>query len=129
MPLPVGMITAMPAYGAMLELLRTLVNTGLNDQEIAAILTAEGFRLPMRDRGVLCSMVATLRRLGLLAPQPTAPWRLAPGRLSVKAVAAKLDVKLTWVYSRLRHGLIQLPQGDTPSRHRPSDRRLVPTRR
>ncbi|MCW2242023.1 hypothetical protein [Azospirillum canadense] len=117
-PLPVGMITALPAYGAMLERLRTLVNAGLPDQEIAATLTAEGFRSPMRDRGVVCSTVATLRRrLGLPAPRPTARWRLAPGRLSVKAVAAKLGVKPTWIYSRLRHGLIQLPRDQATGRH------------
>ncbi|OYD82349.1 hypothetical protein CHT98_21615 (plasmid) [Azospirillum brasilense] len=78
-PLPVGMITAMPAYGAMLELLRTLVNTGLNDQEIAAILTAEGFRLPMRDRGVLCSMVATLRALAFWRRSRRLPGGLRQG--------------------------------------------------
>jgi hypothetical protein len=117
-PLPVGTIAALPTYGAMQERLRTLVSAGLNDHEIAATLTAERFRSPKRDSGVLCSTVANLRRrLGLPAPRPTARGRLEPGRLSVKAVAAKLGVKPTWIYNRLRYGLIQLPRDPATGRH------------
>jgi hypothetical protein len=104
----------------MQERLRALVSAGLDDHEIAATSTAEGFRSPKRDSGVLCSTVANLRRrLGLPAPQPTVRWQLEPGQLSVKMVTAKLGVKPTWIYNRLRYGLIQLPrvqpQGATPS--------------
>lgn len=122
-PLLATDVRALSSYPAMEGRLRSLVAEGLSDREVAGVLTAEGFRSPREASRVHRSTVATLRRrIGLAATRVATRWRVAPGKLSVTAMAARLGVPPNRLYGLLRRGKVRLGRDDATGRYLFPDR-------
>ncbi|MEA3643628.1 MAG: recombinase family protein [Lamprobacter sp.] len=106
--LPVGSLAAYTQGAAMTERLLSLFAEGLGDEDIAKMLTQEGFRSPM-GRRVLPSTVQTIRlRHGCLQTRHQSHPRRVAGFLTVSQLAERLDVPRHWLYDRLHNGTIEL---------------------
>jgi len=92
------------ARGAeMRERLLDLARTGLADDEIAVILTAEGHRSPNCPEKVLPITVQRIRLgAGLKVAKQRTRWNHDPGLLSVTELAAKLNIPVKWLYIQIR---------------------------
>jgi DNA invertase Pin-like site-specific DNA recombinase len=105
-PSTVGSLHDLTGFAEMEAQVLALEAQGKSDEEIAALLTTQGFRSPQRPR-VLPSTVKTIRlRQGRLhryrGPRP----RRLPGQLTVSQLATALGVKAHWVYHLIRRGRI-----------------------
>jgi hypothetical protein len=81
---------------------------GQNDEEIAAILTRQGYRSP-RHAAVLPSTVRLLRlRHRRFRKRSQSHPRQIPGCLTVSQVARSLGIKSHWIYDRIHNGTIQI---------------------
>jgi DNA invertase Pin-like site-specific DNA recombinase len=90
-----------------------LIREGQTDEEIAAVLTANGHRAP--NLGII--KAATVRKLrlanGLLRfPKKSQP-RRKTGYLTVAELAAKLKVEATRIYRRILDGTIAVKKDET----------------
>jgi DNA invertase Pin-like site-specific DNA recombinase len=114
-PVAIGAFTALAAAPEMEERARALVRAGRPDREVAAELTAQGYRSPRREI-VLESTVRNLRlkhRI-LVERQQSHPQRPA-GHLTVVQLADHLGVPEHWIYARIYRGQIQVTR-DAASR-------------
>lgn len=84
-----------------------LAKQGLPDKQIAALLTAEGFRSPSCGY-VLPATVERIRHQHGIRRRPEhhCPTRTIPGHLTVPQVAKCLKVPTDWIYSRIYNGQI-----------------------
>jgi DNA invertase Pin-like site-specific DNA recombinase len=80
-----------------------LARAGLPDDEIAAILTAEGHRSPNCADKVLPVTVQRLRLgAGIKAATQRTRWDHNPDLLSATEMAAKLNIPVNWLYVQIR---------------------------
>jgi DNA invertase Pin-like site-specific DNA recombinase len=87
----------------MRERLLDLARAGLPDDEIAAILTAEGHRSPNCPQQVLPITVQRIRLgAGLKMAKQRTRWNHDPGLLSATALAARLNIPVKWLYIQIR---------------------------
>ncbi|MFD2054817.1 hypothetical protein ACFSQT_17525 [Mesorhizobium calcicola] len=103
--------------GAEMEVrLIELAHQGLNDTEIAAKLTEEGFRssrcsyVPVRTVQVVRQRNRVLRQ-----STPIRSYHL-PGWLTVSELAMAADVSRSWIRHRIRRGVIKIQQNAYPNR-------------
>jgi hypothetical protein len=76
------------------------------DDRIAAALTAEGYRSPMRDH-LLPSTVKGIRlRHKLMQKRSQSHPRSIPGHLTVPQLADRLQINCHWIYDRIHNGTI-----------------------
>jgi DNA invertase Pin-like site-specific DNA recombinase len=103
---PVGLQTSVSRYAAMVERVGELYAEGLDDAQIAAQLSSEGFHSAHRS-DVAVDAVTTIRRaqrwLHRTGPRPA----MREGYLTLPALATRLGVERQWVYRRLRNGGIE----------------------
>jgi hypothetical protein len=83
-----------------------MAGRGVPDDRIAATLTAEGHRSPMRDH-LLPSTVKGIRlRHKLMQKRSQSHPRSIPGRLTVPQLANRLQIGCHWIYDRIHNGTI-----------------------
>jgi hypothetical protein len=104
-----GSTLATMARGAEMEArVLELARAGLHDEEIVAVLAAEGHRSPQRASGIHPSTVRRIRlRHGVKLPCRCTRWPAVPGWLTVKATATCLGLSEKWLRDRLRAALIR----------------------
>jgi hypothetical protein len=110
-PIPVGSLRDVPRLQQMEEQLLDLEATGKSDDEIARLLTEQGFRSPSQDT-VLASTVKVIRlrhqRIHRFrGPRPRRV-RRASGGLTLPQVAEHLGVKPQWLYHQIRRGSLEV---------------------
>ncbi|GGF51693.1 hypothetical protein GCM10011611_67720 [Aliidongia dinghuensis] len=106
---PINTVTALPSYPQMERRVLDLARSGHNDREIAALLTAEGFRSASRTDAVLPATIQKIRLCHRLKLQPRRTrWATIPGWLSVPELAIRLGVASNWVSKRIYRGTIQI---------------------
>ena len=106
-PVTVKAVSDLSRCGEMEELILDLEAQGKSDDEIAASLSAQGLRSPMRER-LLPSTVRTIRLRHqrvhrYFAPRP----RHVEGRLTLPQLAKRLSVKPHWLYNLINRGVIK----------------------
>jgi hypothetical protein len=106
LPVPVGALAELSGAAEFERQVLELTADGLSDDEIAARLTQQGHRSPLR-RVVLPSTVRTvrLRHRRLRERHQSHPRRVA-GQLTVSQLAQALDVSPHWLYDRIYNGTI-----------------------
>jgi len=105
-PTTVGRLTDLAGAAEMERLICARSTTGATDAEIAAELTAAGYRSPLA-RTVLVSTVRIIRlRHGILITRHQSHPRQVAGYLTVAQLAKRLQVGVHWVYDRIHNGQI-----------------------
>src|SRR5689334_17389242 len=100
-PAAVGSLAALSRHAELEARILELARAGRGDEAIAAELTADGHRSPMRER-VLASTVRIIRlRHGVLLKRSQSHPRRLPGRLTIPQLAAQLGVRAHWIYDRV----------------------------
>ena len=118
--MPVNALAALPRHAEMEQRICELAATGLYDEEIARMLTAEGYRSPWRGAEVLPNTVRDIRlRHGLKTPRQRTRWPAVPGCLTVTQVAEQTSIPPKWIRTQLRRGALR-------TTHEPSGRYLFP---
>lgn len=118
--MPVNSLTALPRHAEVERRVCELAATGLYDDEIARILTADGHRSPRCAAEVLPSTVRDIRlRHGVKMARPRTRWPAVPGCLTVAQLAERLRIPPKWIHTQLRRGAIR-------TTHEPSGRYLFP---
>jgi DNA invertase Pin-like site-specific DNA recombinase len=113
------------ARGAeMRDRVLALAYGGMPDDEIAAVLTAEGHRSPNCESSVPPITVQRIRRsAGIRVREPRRRWSHDITLLSAPELAARLKIPVNWIYVQIRRGRLlidQQPSGaylfqDTPA--------------
>ena len=107
-PVAIGAFTALSNAAEMEAQVVARAREGQPDVAIARALTDQGYRSP-RHTAVLASTVRNLRlKHGLRIERPATHPQRPAGYLSVTQLAARLEVPIHWVYTRLYHGQIQV---------------------
>jgi len=107
-PVTVGSLARLSNADEMQADLLRLAREGQSDEQIAAWLTAHGYRAPRHDR-VLPSTVQTIRlRHNLLRRAHQSHPRRAPGYLTVSQLADKFNIPRHWIYDRIHNGTIRV---------------------
>ena len=106
-PVTVKAVSDLSRFEEMEKLILELEAQNKSDEEIAALLTEQGFRSPMHDR-LLRSTVQTIRlrhqRVHRFhGPRP----RRVEGRLTLPQLAKRLGVKPHWLYHLINRGVIK----------------------
>ncbi|MBK6433349.1 hypothetical protein [Candidatus Amarolinea dominans] len=113
---PVGVQTAVNGCAAMVERVGALHAQGLDDTQIAAQLSREGFHSARRS-DVAEDAVTTIRHayrwLDRTGPRPV----VREGYHTVPALAQRLGVRPQWVYRRLHTGQIEAEYVTATHRH------------
>jgi DNA invertase Pin-like site-specific DNA recombinase len=106
--LPVNQQESVTGLDEMIARLRALWQQGLNDDQIAAQLLSEGFHTARSARGVSPMTVQKIRlERGWYQPLHRSRNALElDGHLTIRGLAARLEVKRSWVYNRIRSGVI-----------------------
>jgi DNA invertase Pin-like site-specific DNA recombinase len=118
--MPVNALAALPRHAEMEQRICELAATGLYDDEIARMLTAEGHRSPWRGAEVLPSTVRGIRlRHGMKTIRQRTRWPTVPGYLTVTQLAERLRIPQKWIHTQLRRGALR-------TMHEPSGRYLFP---
>jgi DNA invertase Pin-like site-specific DNA recombinase len=118
--MPVNALAALPRHAEMEQRVCELAATGLYDDEIARMLTAEGHRSPWRGAEVLPSTVRGIRlRHGMKTVRQRTRWPAVPGCLTVAQLAERLRIPQKWIHTQLRRGALR-------ATHEPSGRYLFP---
>jgi DNA invertase Pin-like site-specific DNA recombinase len=108
LPVTVSALAELSLAEKMQKEILKLAKQRKTDEEIAALLTQEGYRSPKRTT-VLPSTVRNIRlRYRLLRERCQSHPRRIPGHLTVTQVAQRLGVTLHWVYDRIHNGTIQV---------------------
>ena len=103
--MPVNSLAALPRQQEMGRRICELAPKGIYDDEIARILSAEGYRSPRCVDAVLPSTVQSVRlRYRIKAARQRTRWPKVEGRLSVTELAARLRIPPQWIYTQLRRG-------------------------
>ena len=106
--MPVTRLSALSRWAEMETRVLELVQAGSHDEEIARTLTAEGYRSPRRETGVLINTVRRIRRYhGLKAVPSQTRWPAVPGCLTVTQAVDRLRLPRKWLSEQLRHGVLQ----------------------
>jgi DNA invertase Pin-like site-specific DNA recombinase len=119
-PVTVGSLSRLSGAEEMEKKILQLARKGKTDEEIAALLTEQGYRSP-KHATVLPSTVQILRlrhRLFRVRSQ-SHPRRIA-GFLTVTQLADKLKITPHWIYDRIHNSTIQV------ARHRDTNLYLFP---
>ena len=107
-PVTVGSLARLSGAEKMEKKIRSLTKKGNTDEEIAALLTEEGYRSP-KQSVVLPSTVRGLRlRHRLFRVRSQSHPRRSAGFLTVPQVAAKLEITVHWIYDRIHNGTIEI---------------------
>ena len=105
-PVPVGSLSALSRHEEMEIRVLEGARASQNDTEIAAELSAAGFRSPMRKQ-VLPSTVRGIRlRHGILQVRSQSHPRRIPGYLTIPQLAGRLGATTHWIYDRIHNGSI-----------------------
>ena len=112
--LPGSTLAAMPRGAEMEARVLELARSGLHDEEIVAVLAAEGHRSPQRASGIYPSTVRRIRlRHGVKVPCRCTRWPAVPGWLTVKATATRLGLSEKWLRDRLRAARIRTKRDES----------------
>ena len=99
----VNAVTRLARGAEMRERLLDLARAGLPDDEIAAILTAEGHRSPNCPQKVLPVTVQRIRLgAGIKVTAQRTRWDHDSSLISATQLAAKLDIPVNWLYVQIR---------------------------
>jgi DNA invertase Pin-like site-specific DNA recombinase len=106
-PVTVKSVGDLSRCDEMEELILELEAQGKSDDEIAASLTAQGLRSPMRER-LLPSTVRTIRLRHQRVHRYSGPRpRRVEGSLTLPQLAKRLGVKPHWLYHLINRGVIK----------------------
>jgi DNA invertase Pin-like site-specific DNA recombinase len=121
---PVARLDQLSYYPALLARVTELAGAGRNNQQIAGVLNAEGFRPPKRTSRFTGGQVRTLitqRGIrGQRKGRPAVLASLAPGQRSVPGLAAELGMPTATIYNWIYRGWIT-------ARHAPGTRNWIIT--
>lgn len=107
-PVTVGALSRLSGAAEMEKKILQLANQGKTDEEIAALLTSQGYRSP-KHTTVLPSTVRILRlRDRLFRKRSQSHPRHIPGCLTVSQVARQLGITPHWIYDRIHNGTIAM---------------------
>lgn len=107
-PVTVGALSRLSGAADLEQQILQLARAGKEDEEIAALLTAEGHRSP-RHATVLPSTVRIIRlRHGILRERRQSHPRQIHGRLTVTQVAQAVGLTPHWIYDRIHNGTIEV---------------------
>jgi DNA invertase Pin-like site-specific DNA recombinase len=108
LPATVGALARLSGAEEMEKEILRLARKGKTDEEIAALLTEQGYRSP-KHATVLPSTVKILRlRHRLFRKRSQSHPRHIPGFLTVPQVARKLGITPHWIYDRIHNGTIEM---------------------
>jgi len=103
---PVGDLRRLSRAAEMEARILEMAGCAVPDDQIAATLTAEGHRSPMRDH-LLPSTVKGIRlRSGIMQKRSQSHPRNIPGHLTVPQLADRLQIGCHWIYDRIHNGTI-----------------------
>jgi DNA invertase Pin-like site-specific DNA recombinase len=104
----VGSLARLSGIEEMEKKILKLAKQGKRDEEIAALLSGEGYRSP-RHEAVLPRTVRMIRlNHGLLHKRKQSHPRHLPGYLTVPEVAQRLGITRFWIYDRIHNGMIEV---------------------
>jgi DNA invertase Pin-like site-specific DNA recombinase len=107
-PVTVGSLVRLSGAAEMGKKILQLARKGKSDEEIAALLTGQGYRSP-RESTVLPSTVKILRlRHRLFRQRSQSHPRHIPGSLTVPQIARQVRVTPHWIYDRIHNGTIAI---------------------
>jgi DNA invertase Pin-like site-specific DNA recombinase len=107
-PVTIGSLARLPSAPEMEKEILALARAGKTDEEIAALLTQQGYRSP-KHATVLPSTVRILRlRYRLLRERRQSHPRRIPGRLTVPQIAQATGITPHWIYDRIHNGTIRV---------------------
>jgi hypothetical protein len=86
--------------------IKQLVRQGKSDEEIAAQLTADGYRSP-RTSSVSAHMVLRVRLRRRIVRDQSQP-RSVPGYVTVTQLAKRMKIAPSWIYERIYRGKIEV---------------------
>jgi len=108
LPVTVGSLARRSGAVEMEKQILELAQKGKTDEEIAALLTEQGYRSP-KHTTVLPSTVRILRlRHRLFRKRSQSHPRHIPGYLTVPQVARQLGITVHWIYDRIHNGTIEM---------------------
>ncbi len=112
MPIPVGSLAELTNGEELEARILTLARQGFNDDDVAAQLTAEGFRSPMR----LTLLPSTVKRIRLehriFQQRSQSHPRQIDGYLTVPQLAKMLNFSKHWFYDRIHKGTIAIARDE-----------------
>jgi hypothetical protein len=121
---PVARLDQLSYYPALLARVTQLAAAGRNNQQIAGVLNAEGFRPPKRTSRFTGGQVRTLiTQRGIRSQpkgRPAVLTSLAPGQWSVPSLAAELGMPTATIYNWIYRGWIT-------ARHAPGTKNWIIT--
>ena len=121
---PVARLDQLSYYPALLARVTGLAAAGRNNQQIAGVLNAEGFRPPKRTSRFTGEQVrALITRRGIRSQakgRPAVLTSLAPGQWSVPGLAAELAMPTATIYNWVYRGWVT-------ARHAPGTRNWIIT--
>jgi len=125
-PVTVGSLARLSGAAEMEKKILQLAKKGKTDEEIAALLTEQGYRSPKHST-VLSSTVRILRlRQRLFRKRSQSHPRQMPGCLTVPQVARQLRITPHWIYDRIHNGTIVMARDrDTNLYLFPEDPRTI----
>lgn len=107
-PVPVGAFAELTGAATMEQIILEQSAQGIPDETIAAHLTDQGYRSPLRQE-VLPSTVKTIRlKHGLFHVRSQSHPRRVAGSLTVPQIAQALSLTPHWIYDRITNGRIQV---------------------
>jgi len=110
----VNSVAALERGGEMRSRILQLARAGKPDDEIAAVLTADGHRSPNCADRVLPITVQRVRLCaGIRVTQPRTRWTHDAGVLSAQELASKLNIPVNWLYVQIRQGRIAIDRQPT----------------
>jgi DNA invertase Pin-like site-specific DNA recombinase len=108
LPVAVGALARLSGAAEMEKKILELVKEGKADEEVAALLTRQGYRSP-KHATVLPSTVRIIRlRHRLFRKRSQSHPRRIRGSLTVPQVAGALGITPHWIYDRIHNGTIQV---------------------
>lgn len=112
LPITVGSLANYSKADIMTERILAMFDAGLNDSEIAAQLTGEGFRSPKHPQ-LLRSTVQGIRlRHGKMQTRHQSHPRQCAGYLTVPRLARALQISRHWIYDRIHNGMIEIDRDE-----------------
>ena len=112
MPIPVGSLAELTNGEELEARILTLARQGFNDDDVAAQLTVEGFRSPMR----LTLLPSTVKRIRLehriFQQRSQSHPRQIDGYLTVPQLAKMLNFSKHWFYDRIHKGTIAIARDE-----------------
>jgi DNA invertase Pin-like site-specific DNA recombinase len=107
-PVTVGSLARLSDVEKVEKEILKLSKKGKSDEEIASLLTEEGYRSP-KQSGVLPSTVRGIRlRHRLLRVRSQSHPRRIAGFLTVSQLARQLQIPAHWLYDRIHNGTIEV---------------------